>query len=133
MKHSIPIRAVAAWADFLPLTHFRSHTIIPRNPPEAIITSIIINMGGMKDSIKRFVLSVTVSVKYVPTVLNPCIHAPAFNGACGTELRKPPAIIAIPRLSKTCFVRKASKIAIIGGMILYHMAAEGLSSLRGEK
>jgi hypothetical protein len=101
MKHSIPIRAVAAWADFLPLTHFRSHTIIPRNPPEAIIISIIINIGGMKESTKRFVLLVTVSVTQVLTALNPCSQASTFNGACGTEVRKPPAIIAMPRLSRT--------------------------------
>jgi hypothetical protein len=124
MKHSIPIRAVAAWADFLPFTHFRSHTIIPRKPPEAIRTSIIIKMGGMKESTKRFVLLVTVSVTYVLTVLIPCIQVLALNGACGTELRKPPAIIAIPRLSRTCCVRKASKIASMGGTMLYHMAAD---------
>jgi hypothetical protein len=93
----------------------------------------MINMGGIKESTKRFVLLVKVSVKKVLTALKPCSQASELNGACGTEVRKPPAIIAIPRLNRTCCVRKASKIASIGGMILYHIATGGFSSLRGEK
>jgi len=89
----------------------------------------MINIGGIKESTKRFVLLVNVSVKKELTALKPCSQASELNGACGTEVRKPPAIIAIPRLSRTCCVRKASKIASIGGMILYHIATEGFSSL----
>jgi len=57
MKQTTPSAAVAIWADFLLRTRFNSHRTMPLKPPEAMMISTIVKMGGIKDKTKRLVES----------------------------------------------------------------------------